>query len=179
MNEATAPVSLAKRRFGIVAMPLLVFLGIAGLFGLALTSGDPSKLPSALIGRPAPMISLPALAGAVDPGGQPTPGFQTTDLATGQVTVVNFWASWCAPCVAEHPLLTELKSKANVRLFGVNYKDPEPGGRRFLGRYGNPFSAVGVDAGIQARRPTHRGGHRHQDRADDQQGACEVVTRAG
>jgi cytochrome c biogenesis protein CcmG, thiol:disulfide interchange protein DsbE len=147
MNEATAPVSLAKRRFGIVAMPLLVFLGIAGLFGLALTSGDPSKLPSALIGRPAPMISLPALAGAVDPGGQPTPGFQTTDLATGQVTVVNFWASWCAPCVAEHPLLTELKSKANVRLFGVNYKDPEPGGRRFLGRYGNPFSAVGVDAG--------------------------------
>jgi cytochrome c biogenesis protein CcmG, thiol:disulfide interchange protein DsbE len=130
-----------------VAVPLLVFLGIAGLFGLALTSGDPSKLPSALIGRQAPAISLPALVGANDPTGQPTPGFQTQDLATGQVTVVNFWSSWCVPCVAEHPLLTELKAKANVRVFGVNYKDPEPGGRRFLGRYGNPFAAVGVDAG--------------------------------
>ena len=136
----------APRRFSIVTVPLLVFLAMAGLFGLALTSGDPSKLPSALIGRAAPQINLPALAGAVDASGQPSPGFQTADLATGQITVVNFWASWCAPCVAEHPLLTELKTKANVRLFGVNYKDPEPGGRRFLGRYGNPFAAVGVDA---------------------------------
>ena len=147
MTDVTANTSAPRRRFGIVAMPLLVFLAMAGLFGLALTSGDPSKLPSALIGRPAPMINLPALAGAVDAGGQPTPGFQTAELATGQVTVVNFWASWCAPCVAEHPLLTELKAKANVRLFGVNYKDPQSGGRRFLGRYGNPFAAIGVDAG--------------------------------
>jgi cytochrome c biogenesis protein CcmG, thiol:disulfide interchange protein DsbE len=146
MTEFAAPASSSKRRFGIVAVPLLVFLGMAGLFGLALTSGDPSKLPSALIGRQAPQINLSALAGAVDPSGQPSPGFQTSDLATGQVTVVNFWSSWCVPCVAEHPLLTELKAKANVRVFGVNYKDPEPGGRRFLGRYGNPFTAVGVDA---------------------------------
>jgi cytochrome c biogenesis protein CcmG, thiol:disulfide interchange protein DsbE len=145
MTEIAAQSPPAKRRFGMVTVPLLVFLGMAGLFGLALTSGDPSKLPSALIGRQAPTINLAALAGAVDPGGQPTPGFQTSDLATGQVTVVNFWSSWCVPCVAEHPLLTELKTKANVRLFGVNYKDPEPGGRRFLGRYGNPFAAVGID----------------------------------
>jgi cytochrome c biogenesis protein CcmG, thiol:disulfide interchange protein DsbE len=147
MTDLTAGNAPGKKRFGIVAVPLLVFLGMAGLFGLALTSGDPSKLPSALIGRQAPAISLPALAGANDPAGQPTPGFQTGDLATGQVTVVNFWSSWCVPCVAEHPLLTELKTKANVRVFGVNYKDPEPGGRRFLGRYGNPFAAVGVDSG--------------------------------
>jgi cytochrome c biogenesis protein CcmG, thiol:disulfide interchange protein DsbE len=135
------------RRFGLVAVPLLAFLGLAGLFGLALKSGDPSKLPSALIGRAAPQINLSALAGAVNASGAPVPGFATADLATGQVTVVNFWASWCAPCVAEHPLLTELKTRANVRVFGVNYKDPEPGGRRFLGRYGNPFVAVGIDPG--------------------------------
>jgi cytochrome c biogenesis protein CcmG, thiol:disulfide interchange protein DsbE len=147
MTDLQAPISQSKRRFGIVAVPLLVFLAMAGLFGLALTSGDPSKLPSALIGRQAPTINLPALSGANDPAGQPSPGFQTADLANGEITVVNFWSSWCVPCVAEHPLLTELKAKANVRLFGVNYKDPEPGGRRFLGRYGNPFTAVGVDAG--------------------------------
>jgi cytochrome c biogenesis protein CcmG, thiol:disulfide interchange protein DsbE len=148
MNSVPPPRETAPargRRFGLVGLPLLVFLGLAAMFGVALKSGDPSKLPSTLIGRPAPQITLPALAGAVDAAGQASPGFQTADLAAGQITVVNFWASWCAPCVAEHPLLTDLKAQANVRVFGVNYKDPEPGGRRFLGRYGNPFAAVGAD----------------------------------
>jgi cytochrome c biogenesis protein CcmG, thiol:disulfide interchange protein DsbE len=139
-----------RRRLGLVGVPLLVFAGLAGLFGLALKSGDPSRLPSALLGRPAPQINLTALAGAVDAAGQPTPGFQTADLATGQVTIVNFWSSWCVPCVAEHPLLQQLGRDAKVRLFGVNYKDPEPGGRRFLGRYGNPFAAVGSDSNGRA-----------------------------
>jgi cytochrome c biogenesis protein CcmG/thiol:disulfide interchange protein DsbE len=85
------------------------------------------------------------MAGLRD-GGVEVPGFGSADLKRGDVTVVNFFASWCGPCVVEHPLLMALKRQAGVRLIGVNYKDPEPGGRRFLGRYGNPYSAVGVDA---------------------------------
>jgi cytochrome c biogenesis protein CcmG/thiol:disulfide interchange protein DsbE len=125
--------------------PLAVFAVIALLFALALQSGDPSKLPSALKGRPAPEISLPPLEGLSD-GARPIGGFSTADLAKGEVTVVNFWASWCAPCVQEHPVLVALKEKTGVRLYGVNYKDVAANARRFLGRYGNPFAAVGVDA---------------------------------
>jgi cytochrome c biogenesis protein CcmG, thiol:disulfide interchange protein DsbE len=133
-----------RRPSGIVALPLVIFLAMAGMFAYALRTGDPTKLPSTLIGKAAPALELAALDGVT------VPGFGTKGLAAGEVTVVNFWASWCAPCVAEHPLLSELKVQGKVRLFGVNYKDPPPGGRRFLGRYGNPFDAVGVD-------PTGRG----------------------
>ena len=62
------------------------------------------------------------------------------------MTLVNVWASWCVPCRDEHPLLTELAKDGRFRLFGINYKDAEDNARRFLGRYGNPFDAVGVDA---------------------------------
>ena len=77
-------------------------------------------------------------------------GFSSADLATGEVSVVNFWASWCAPCVQEHPLLVALKERTGVKLYGVNYKDQAATARRFLGRYGNPFAAVGVDANGRA-----------------------------
>ena len=66
------------------------------------------------------------------------------------MSVVNFWASWCAPCVQEHPLLVALKERTGVQLYGVNYKDQAAAARRFLGRYGNPFAAVGVDANGRA-----------------------------
>jgi cytochrome c biogenesis protein CcmG/thiol:disulfide interchange protein DsbE len=128
-----------------ILLPVVVFAGIAAMFAYALGSGDPSKLPSALIGKPAPEMSLPELPGLRE-GGVQVPGFSTGDLKRGEPTVINFFASWCAPCVQEHPLLVELKSNAGVRIFGVNYKDPDPGGRRFIGRYGNPYAAVGVDA---------------------------------
>jgi cytochrome c biogenesis protein CcmG/thiol:disulfide interchange protein DsbE len=140
---------VAGRRSRVLIWPLAIFAILAVLFFLALRSGDPSRLPSALIGRPAPATSLPPLDGLVD-GGQPVPGFSNANFASGQVTVVNFWASWCAPCVQEHPLLVALKERTGVKLYGVNYKDQPDTARRFLGRYGNPFTAVGVDGNGRA-----------------------------
>jgi cytochrome c biogenesis protein CcmG/thiol:disulfide interchange protein DsbE len=125
-------------------VPLIVFFALAGLFGLALRGGDPSRLPSALIGRPAPATELPALEGLVDAGG-PVQGFSSADLRQGQVSIVNFWASWCVPCVQEHAVLMQLKKETGARLYGINYKDHATAARRFLGRYGNPFDAVGTD----------------------------------
>jgi cytochrome c biogenesis protein CcmG/thiol:disulfide interchange protein DsbE len=125
--------------------PLVIFGIMAVLFSLALRSGDPSRLPSALIGRPAPATVLPALEGLTDDA-SPVGGFSSADLAKGEVSVVNLWASWCAPCVQEHPLLVALRQRTGVKLYGVNYKDTTATARRFLGRYGNPFVAVGVDA---------------------------------
>jgi cytochrome c biogenesis protein CcmG/thiol:disulfide interchange protein DsbE len=117
---------------------------MALMFAFALTKGDPSKLPSALIGKPAPALALTAIDGLVD-GQRAVPQLTGEMLGRGEVTVVNFWASWCGPCVEEHPLLVELAQKSNVRLVGINYKDAASNARRFLGRYGNPFSAVGAD----------------------------------
>ena len=136
-------------RSRLLVWPLAIFAILALLFALALKGGDPSRLPSALIGRAAPAIALPALEGMND-GAQPVGGFNSADLAKGEVSVVNFWASWCAPCVQEHPLLVALKERTGVKLYGVNYKDQAATARRFLGRYGNPFTAVGVDTNGRA-----------------------------
>jgi cytochrome c biogenesis protein CcmG/thiol:disulfide interchange protein DsbE len=129
--------------------PLAIFAVLAALFAFALGSGDPSRLPSALIGKPAPAIDLPALEGLME-GGRTIGGFRGADLASGQASVVNFWASWCGPCVQEHPLLMALRERTGVRIFGVNYKDQPAAARRFLGRYGNPYAAVGVDGNGRA-----------------------------
>jgi cytochrome c biogenesis protein CcmG/thiol:disulfide interchange protein DsbE len=145
MQETAATKPEAQtRRSRLLVWPLAIFGILAMLFGLALTSGDPSRLPSALIGRPAPAVALPALEGLTE-GTVPVPGFSTADLTRGEVAVVNFWASWCVPCVQEHPLLVALKERTGVKLYGINYKDQTATARRFLGRYGNPFTAVGVD----------------------------------
>lgn len=134
----------------LLIVPLALFALLAVLFAFALSKGDPSKLPSALIGKPAPVISLPGIEGLTTRSGQALPGFSTADLAKGQPTVVNFWASWCAPCVEEHPLLVQLAEQSKVRVIGVNYKDQPENARRFLARLGNPFEAVGADTNGRA-----------------------------
>jgi cytochrome c biogenesis protein CcmG/thiol:disulfide interchange protein DsbE len=129
--------------------PLAIFTVLAIVFAFALRTGDPSKLPSALIGKTAPAIELAGLEGLTD-AGRPIGGFAGSDLAKGRVSVVNFWASWCVPCVQEHPVLLALKARTGVHVYGVNYKDQAAAARRFLGRYGNPYSAVGVDGNGRA-----------------------------
>ena len=129
---------------GLALLPLGVFAALALVFYVGLFRGDPSNLPSALIGKPAPEFDLPALDGLLDRG-TPVPGLATSDLRRGRVSIVNVWASWCGPCRLEHPSLLELAKDTSVDLVGINYKDQTSNARRFLGMLENPFKAVGVD----------------------------------
>jgi cytochrome c biogenesis protein CcmG/thiol:disulfide interchange protein DsbE len=134
-SETPAP----PRRRLIVLLPLLVFLGLAGLFLLQLLSGrDEAEVPSALIGLPAPQTNLPALEGSN------LPGLDSKAFA-GKVTLVNVFASWCAPCREEHPVLLALSQDKRFVMAALNYKDEPQNARRFLGDLGNPFQAIGVD----------------------------------
>lgn len=146
MSDTTADPKPAPRKSRLrMFTPLALFVGLAGLFFVGLYSGDPSKLPSALIGKPVPEFTLPPLEGLKETGRQ-VPGFSHGDLTKGEIKLINVWASWCIPCHAEHPFLTVLKEKSGAKLYGLNYKDTTSAARRFLGRYGNPFAAVGVDS---------------------------------
>ncbi len=142
--SATGDSAPKPRRSWWVALPLLLFAGLAALFLVRLGGGDPAKIPSALIGAPPPQTALPALDGLAGiPGLDPA-------VFKGKVSIVNVWASWCVPCHEEAPLFTRLADDKRLQMVGINYKDAADNARRFLGRYGNPFSIVGVDANGRA-----------------------------
>jgi cytochrome c biogenesis protein CcmG, thiol:disulfide interchange protein DsbE len=140
--------SAVMRRRILVLVPLVAFLALAGLFMLRLSAGDPSRIPSALIGRAAPATNLQPLRGLTR-AGQEVPGLDSAAFA-GEVTLLNVWASWCVPCRDEAALLMVLAADRRIRIAGMNYKDQPENAIRFLARYGNPFVANGVDANGRA-----------------------------
>lgn len=144
-DQTTRPVPWRRV---LVLVPLAVFLGLVVLFLIQLNAGDPSLVPSPLIGHNAPQTTLPPIAG-LERDGAPVPGIDPKDFK-GAVTVVNVWASWCVPCHDEAPLLTQLGKDSRLRLIGINYKDDPDNARRFLGRYGDPFVAAGADSSGRA-----------------------------
>jgi cytochrome c biogenesis protein CcmG, thiol:disulfide interchange protein DsbE len=135
--------NFSVRRRVLVFLPLAIFLGLVALFLIQLRAGDPSLIPSALIGHKAPQTPLPPITG-LQRDGAPVPGLDPATFV-GAVTVVNVWASWCVPCHDEAPLLLQLSQDSRVHVVGINYKDDADNARRFLGRYGNPFAASGAD----------------------------------
>lgn len=137
MSSTSAKPAGPRKLF--VLLPLLVFLALAGIFLMQLLSGrDLTAVPSALIGHTAPKTELPPLEGVS------LPGLSSTDFL-GKVTLVNVWASWCAPCREEHPVLVEMSRDQRFAIAGLNYKDKPENARRFLGDLGNPYKAIGVD----------------------------------
>ncbi len=136
-NAATP--AAGRPRAWLALLPLAVFAALAAIFLLQLQrGGDKEAIPSALIGKPVPRTSLPPLESTG------LKGFESAALK-GQVTVVNVWASWCAPCREEHPVLMQLAADKRFSMAGVNYKDRPENAARFLGSLGNPFSIIGRD----------------------------------
>ncbi len=149
VDDRAGPSQAAARRW-LLVVPAALFVALSALLFVRLFSGDPSSIPSPLVGKPAPDLALPGLAGLKGERSEPIPGLNRGDLASGQVSVVNVWASWCTPCLAEHPILMRLKELGVARIIGINYKDRPEAARAFLVRNGNPFDAVGVDPSGQA-----------------------------
>jgi cytochrome c biogenesis protein CcmG/thiol:disulfide interchange protein DsbE len=116
--------------------PPLVFAGLAALFFVSMQRSDPDQLPSAMEGRAAPAVQVVALGTG--------PDLTDAMLREPGVKLVNFWASWCAPCRAEHPALKTLQAEG-VTILGVNFKDRPEAALQFLQDLGNPYAAIGAD----------------------------------
>jgi len=123
-------------------LPIVAFALLAALLFVRLYAGDPSRLPSALIGESAPPLTLPGLDGS--------PGLMDADLRQGHVSVVNVFGTWCVPCHYEHPFLMALAADEDLKqkgvvVYGVAQKDSSENVRRFLGAKGDPYAKVGLD----------------------------------
>lgn len=118
-------------------LPVLVFGALLALLVVALNRGDPSFVPSPLIGKAAPAFAMPVL-------GDPARTLTNQDLR-GDVSLLNVWATWCGGCRQEHPFLMELSRTAGVRIFGLNWKDDSSLATQWLQQLGDPYAAVGVD----------------------------------
>jgi len=132
-------------------LPVLVFLVLAGYFLWGLNpERNPRDVPSALVGDPLPEVTLPPIAGR-DGTGLDTAAIK----ARGEPALVNVFASWCVPCLAEHPILMRLAERGDVPIYGINYKDAAPEARAWLDRHGDPYTRIGAlpaeraEAGIE------------------------------
>jgi cytochrome c biogenesis protein CcmG/thiol:disulfide interchange protein DsbE len=120
----------------LMTLPPLLFLALAAMFYLGMQRSNPGQLPSAFIGQIAPELGTETLPGIA--------GFGPPELASGQVVLVNFWASWCPPCRAEHPTLKALSQKG-IPVYGVNMMDKSDQALAFLQEDGNPFAGIIFD----------------------------------
>jgi cytochrome c biogenesis protein CcmG/thiol:disulfide interchange protein DsbE len=120
----------------LIFLPPALFGLLAGLFLAGMFRDDPDGLPSTLVGRPAPPLALTALGD--------TPLLTDAALRGGGPVLVNFWASWCAPCRAEHPILVDLAAEG-IPVHGVNVRDDPAKALAFLAELGNPYATVGAD----------------------------------
>lgn len=116
--------------------PPLIFAALAAMFFVSMRNGDNGALPSTFIGKEAPPVALVQL-------GDSAP-FTDATLRDGKVKLVNYWASWCAPCRVEAPTLGKIAA-SGVPIYGVNYKDKTNDALNFLGRFGMPYAAMGAD----------------------------------
>ena len=116
--------------------PPAIFAAFAGLAAVGLFRGDTTALPSTRIGQPAPPVTETVLEGY--------PGVTAGDLARGEVTLVNFWASWCPPCRAEHPKLLEMAAEG-IPIIGINFRDKQGAAKGYLDDDGSPFVGVAFD----------------------------------
>lgn len=117
-------------------LPPLVFAALATTFYLGMGRTNPEELPSTFLGQPAPPFGGEALAGFAKA--------EDGDLRNGTVTLVNFWATWCPPCRAEHPTLNAM-AKDGIRIIGVNIRDDAAKAAAYLQEEGNPFESVVFD----------------------------------
>ncbi len=120
----------------LMLLPPLLFAGLALAFFVAMQRQNPNDLPSTRVGQMAPAITDERL--------YELPPLSLADLQTGQVTIVNFWASWCPPCRAEHPVLKQMAADG-LRVAGVNIKDQAETAAAYLEEDGNPFFAMAFD----------------------------------